>query len=48
MDGSVRVTVPIMIPLEGLERVQPLLTWKYQNMNLLMQTQLKLDKKYLL
>ena len=46
MDGVVLVMVRIMIPLEELEKAQRHGTWKFQNMNLLTPTQLKLDKIY--
>jgi len=44
-DGFVHVMDLIMIHLEELERDQHLGTWKFPNMNLLMQIQLKLDKE---
>jgi hypothetical protein len=46
MDGFVLVMVHTMIHLEELERAQRHGTWKFQNMNLLTLTQLKLDKLY--
>ena len=46
MDGFVLVMVHTMIHLEELEKVQHHGTWKFQNMNLLTLTQLKLDKLY--
>ena len=45
-DGFVHVMDHTMIYLEELEKVQHLKIWKYQNMNLLMLTQLRLDKIY--
>jgi hypothetical protein len=44
-DGFVHVTVLITTLLEELEKVQHLGTWKFPNMNLLMQILLKLDKE---
>ena len=45
-DGFVLVMDHIMICLVELEKVQHQKIWKYQNMNLLMLTQLRLDKIY--
>jgi len=45
MVGSAHAMDPIMILLEELEKDQHLGTWKFLNMNSLMQTQLKLDKE---
>ena len=45
MGGSVHVMDLIMIPQEELEKDQRHGTWKFPNMNLLMQIQLKLDKE---
>ena len=45
MVGFVHVMDLIMILQEELEKDQHLGTWKFPNMNLLMQIQLKLDKE---
>ena len=45
MVGSVHAMDPIMILLEELEKDQHLGIWKFPNMNLLIQIQLKLDKE---
>ena len=45
MVGFVPVMAHIMIYLEGLEKVPLQQIWKYQNMNLLIVIQLKLDNK---
>ena len=45
MVGFVLVMVHIMILLEELEKVLLQQTWRFQNMNLLTATQLKLDNK---
>ena len=44
MDGFARVMALTMTYLDELEKDQPQLTWKSQNTNLLMLTQLRLDK----
>ena len=46
MVGFVHAMVRIMIHLEELEKVQHQRIWKSLNMNLLMQTQLRLDNFY--
>jgi hypothetical protein len=46
MDGFALVMVHIMIHLGELEKAQRHGTWKFQSMNLLTLTQLKLDKIY--
>ena len=45
-DGFAHVMDHIMIPLEESEKVLPQLIWKFLNMNLLMQIQLRLDNFY--
>ena len=45
MVGFVHVMDHTMIHLEELEKVQLHQIWKFQNMNLLIATQLKLDNK---
>ena len=44
MDGFALVTDLIMMFLEELEKVQRQKIWKFQSMNLLILTQLRLDK----